>query len=406
MSEALPDENPAEKDRLFFKVAILLFVGIQTYLLLPSLSPFVVAGTVILLLFLSHQRARFEIGMGLVFFLLLFAYIFSEVAGMLWPFVFSFALAYLLEPLVGMLGRRIPRSLAIAAIAVLLLGALALISILLVPIVLSEVWDLVQRLPDYAGYLKGIYLKLAQYLAAYGYSSYADELQQRVLSRLPEVGKLFADQATTALRGLTSGIAALLNLLMIPFLTYYVLKDFAGIKQILSEALPVRHRAQILNFIGSVDAVLGQYIRGQVIVSTFVAVLTAIWLSLAGVRYAVVLGLTAGALNLIPYVGIGLTLAISLVVAALDADPWTKCLMVFIVFVVVQGIEGNFLSPRVVGRRVGLHPAWVIFALVISANVWGFLGMVLAIPVAAVANIVIRIALVRYYGSTYYTLDR
>lgn len=403
-SDVLPEDGSRDAfgDRTFFKVAILVFLSILTYLLLPSLSLVSIGASIVLLLFLSHRRARFELGVGLVFFLLVFAFIFHEVAGMLWPFVFSFILGYLLEPLVDVLGRYMPRSVAIGVIAILLLGALTLIGALLIPLVISEVWDLVKRLPDYADYFKELYGKTENYLRAYGYEGYASEIQQRVISKLPEVGKLFADQTTSALRGLTSGIAALLNLLMIPFLTYYILKDFGRIKVVLANVFPERHRERILSFVGSVDAVLGQYIRGQIMVSTFVAVLTAIGLSLSGVRYAVVLGLTAGALNLIPYVGIGSTFLISLFVAALDVDSWVKCVKVLIVFAIVQGVEGNFLSPRVVGQRVGLHPAWVIFALVISANLWGFLGMLIAIPVAAVVNIVVRLVTTRYFDSAYY----
>jgi len=409
MSDPLPDQpegRAASSDSVFFKVSILVFLAILTYLLLPSLSPVSIGLSVFLLLLLSHRRARFELGVGLVLFVLIFAFIFHEVAGMLWPFVFSFILGYLLEPLVGVLGRYLPRGVAIGVIAVLLLGALTLIGALLIPLVISEVWDLVRRLPDYADYFRDLYTRIEAYLSAYGYEGYASELQQRVIGKLPEVGKLFADQTTSALRGLTSGIAALLNLLMIPFLTYYILKDFSRIKQLLSEAFPERHRERMLEFFHRVDTVLGQYIRGQILVSTFVAVLTAIGLSLSGVRYAVVLGLTAGALNLIPYVGIATTFLITLFVAALDTDPWVTCLKVVIVFVVVQGIEGNFLSPRVVGQRVGLHPAWVIFALVISANLWGFLGMLIAIPAAAVANIVIRLVTTRYFESSYYTTGK
>jgi predicted PurR-regulated permease PerM len=396
------EESSSYGDRPFFKVTILVFLAFLTYLLLPSISLVSIGGSIVLLLFLSHRGARFELGVGLVFFVLIFAFVFNEVAGMLWPFVFSFVLGYLLEPLVGVLVRYMPRSLAIGVIAALLLGTLTAIGALLIPLVISEVWDLVRRLPDYAGYFRDLYGRIEEYLSVYGYEGYASEIQQRVISKLPEVGKLFADQTTSALQGLTSGIAAFLNLLMIPFLTYYILKDFARIKSVLADVFPERHRERILDFIGSVDAVLGQYIRGQIIVSTFVAVLTAIGLSLSGVRYAVVLGLTAGALNLIPYVGIGLTFLISLFVAAVDVEPWIKCVKVLVVFVIVQGVEGNFLSPRVVGKKVGLHPAWVIFALVISANLWGFLGMLIAIPVAAVVNIVIRLITTRYFDSVYY----
>ena len=155
----------------------------------------------------------------------------------------------------------------------------------------------------------------------------------------------------------------------------------------------------------AVDLVLGQYIRGQLMVSTFIAVLTAVGLSISEIPYAVVLGLTAGALNLIPYVGLTISLGVSLIVALIDSGNLIQCAKVLVVFVIVQGIEGNFLSPRVVGERVGLHPVWVMFALVVAANMWGMVGMLVAIPVAAVVNIIVRLVLQRIYGSRFYDED-
>jgi predicted PurR-regulated permease PerM len=398
----MPQGSAEMTDQPYFKVALLGFLGVLLYLLSADLSPYAVGGGLIILVIMSRRGATLELGVSTVAALLFFVYAFQSIGQLLWPFVLSFILAYLLAPLVGLLSRRLPRTAAIGILMLSLLGLLTLVSNALIPHIIREVRDLVFSLPTYTEYFKGLYQNFSDWLARYGYTGYASEIQQRVVDRLPEVGKLFADQTTSALRGLTSGIAAILNLLMIPFVTFYILKDYDRIREIATQAIPTRHRARALDFIGRVDTVLGQYIRGQLIVSTFIAALTAFGLSVSGVRYAVVLGLTAGALNLIPYVGLTISLGVSMIVALLDAGGAIQCLKVLAVFVVVQGIEGNFLSPRVVGERVGLHPVWVMFALVVSAHLWGVVGMLVAIPVAAVINIVVRIVLHRLYGSSFY----
>lgn len=389
-------------DQPYFKVALLGFLGVLLYTLSPALSPYVVGTGLLILVLMARRGVALETGVGTVGLLLFSVYAFQSIAELLWPFVVSFVLAYLLAPLVGLLSKKLPRTVAIAILMLSLLGLLTIVSYALIPRIIREVRDLVLSLPSYVEYLKALYKELTVWLKNYVNTSYTTEIQQRFFDGLPEVGKLFADQTTSALRGLTSGIAAVLNLLMIPFLTYYVLKDYNRIGELVTQAIPTRHRSRILDFIGRVDQVLGQYIRGQLIVSTFIAVLTTFGLSVSGIPYALVLGLTAGALNLIPYIGLTISLGVSMIVALMDAGGLVQCVKVLVVFVVVQGIEGNFLSPRVVGERVGLHPAWVMFALVVAANAWGMVGMLVAIPVAAVINIVVRIVLQRLYGSRFY----
>ena len=402
MSEATSNER---RDQPYFKVALLGFLGVLLYLLSDDLSPYVAGFGLLIVFVMSRRGTSLEAAVATVAALLFSTYAFQSIAELLWPFVVSFILAYLLAPLVGFLSRKMPRTIAMAILMLSLLGLLTIVSYAIIPRVIREVRDLVVSLPGYVDWFKAVYRDFTAWLARYPYTSYADEIQQRFLDGLPEVGKLFADQTTSALRGLTSGIAAVLNLLMIPFVTFYVLKDYDRIGELIREAIPTRHRARVMDFVGRVDLVLGQYIRGQLMVSTFIACLTAVGLSISGIPYAVVLGLTAGALNLIPYVGLTISLGVSLIVALIDSGSLIQCVKVLVVFVIVQGIEGNFLSPRVVGERVGLHPVWVMFALVVAANMWGMVGMLVAIPVAAVVNIIVRLVLQRIYGSRFYDED-
>ena len=398
-------EEKAEKaggDRPFFRVTVLVFLVVFLYVLRNELSPVLIGTALVALLLLMRRGAQFEVGVGVVSALLFLAWILSEMAGLLWPFVASFVLAYLLAPLVGILERRISRTFAIAILALLVLGGLFGIGILVVPMVINEVGELVGRLPAYGRALTAFYEGLLVRVESFGYPVPAVEIQQWILDQLPEVGSSIASRTTSALKGLTTGVAALLNLLMIPFVTYYVLKDFDRIKEVLAKSLPPRHARSTTELIARVDRVLGQYIRGQIIVCGFIAVITAMGLAILGIRYAVILGVMAGLLSLIPLIGVAISLVVASMITLLDADPLFGVGKVAVVFAAVQFIEGNFLSPRLLGSRVGLHPAWVMFALVFSAHFWGFLGMVIAIPTAAVVNILVRSLSGRYFSSRYY----
>ena len=390
-------------DRLLFRVTALCFFGVFLYILRDGLSPVLVGTALLCLLLFARHGMQFELGLGIVSGLLFGAWFISVVAGILWPFVLSFVLAYLLAPLVGLMARKISRTLAILIIALMILGAMFGIGAVVIPRIIDEVGQLVRQLPAYGEEIRRLYERLVTEVEHLGYTLPQAEIRQWFIERLPEVGKVFADQTTAALKGVTSGLAALLNLLMIPFVTFYVLKDYERIKQALRGILPRRYAESTVFVVSRVDAVLCQYVRGQLLVCAFIAVLTSVGLGISGIRYAVLLGTMAGVLNLVPYVGLAISLGVASVVALLDVDPFYNLIKVVVVFVVVQGVEGNFLSPRVVGQRVGLHPAWVMFALVVFAHFWGFLGMVVAIPAAAVVNILVKILSGRYYRSRYYS---
>ena len=400
-----PDSAGWSGDGLFFRMAILLFLVGFLFVLHQDLSPFLIGLTLLAILVMVQKGIRFETGVAVVVVLLFGAWLMGDLAGLLWPFVTSFVLAYLLSPLVGLMERWMSRTIAIALIVVVILGALSGIGIVVIPLVTQEILDFGLRVPVYAAMLKQFYDQIFNWLQSIGVNLPGGQIQQVLLERLPKLGELIAEQTTAALRGLGSGLATLLNFLMIPFVTFYMIKDYDRIVKTVARVLPRRHVASIGEFLARVDEILGQYLRGQMLVCSFIAVLTATGLMMFGIRYAVLLGLMAGLFNLIPYIGIAVALSVACLVALLDTDPAGSLLKVIGVFVVVQSIEGNFLSPRVVGQRVGLHPVWVMFALVVGAHFWGFLGMLVAIPVAAVVNILCKVIAERYYNSLYYKTE-
>ncbi len=392
-------------DKSFFRTVILMFLVGFLYVLHQDLSPFLIGLTLLIVLLLVRKGVRFEAGIGVVVVLLFGAWLLGDMAGLFWPFVTSFVLAYLLSPLVGLMERWMSRTIAIALMLLVILGVLSGIGIVVIPLVTHEILDFGRQVPKYTAMLKGLYDRFFFWLQSLGVRLPKGEIQQLLLERLPKLGELFAEQTTAALKGLSSGLVTLLNFLMIPFVTFYTIKDYERIKQTLVRILPRRHVASVGELLTRVDEVLGQYLRGQMLVSTFIAVLTSAGLLVFGIRYAVLLGLMAGLFNLIPYIGMAVAFSVACLVAILDADPAGSLVRVIGIFAIVQGIEGNFLSPRVVGKRVGLHPVWVMFALVVGAHFWGFIGMLIAIPAAAVVNILCKVIAERYYNSLYYKAE-
>ena len=398
-------EDSTSGDKPFFRMAILLFLVGFLYVLHQDLSPFLIGLTLLAIIVMVRKGIRFEACVAVVVVLLFGAWLMGDMAGLFWPFVTSFVLAYLLAPLVGLMERWMSRTIAIALIVVVILGALSGIGIVVIPLVTQEILDFGRRVPVYAAMLKQFYDQIFNWLQSIGVNLPKGQIEQVLLERLPKLGELFAEQTTAALKGLSTGLATLLNFLMIPFVTFYMIKDYDRIVKTVARSLPRRHAASIGEFLERVDEILGQYLRGQMLVCSFIAVLTATGLMLFGIRYAVLLGLMAGLFNLIPYIGMAVAFSVACLVALLDADPAGNLFKVIGVFVVVQSIEGNFLSPRVVGQRVGLHPVWVMFALVVGAHFWGFIGLLIAIPGAAVLNILCKVIAERYYNSLYYKTE-
>jgi len=393
----------AWRDRIFLHIAIMLFMAVFLYVLRDTLSPLLLAGSLFLLIFITKRGIGFETGTAVLAGFLITAWFVGEVAALLWPFLISFVLAYLMAPLVKLMSRRISRTLAIGLLALLVLGVLSGTAVLLIPRVIDELRVFAERMPEYATGVQEFVARLLDYAATHGLKMpTGSELQERISGEIPQVGSLFAEQTTAVLKRLTSGLAALLNMLMIPFVTFYVLKDYDRIVGTMQNALPRRYTGAAMGVLQTLDRILGQYVRGQVLVCSFIAVLTSVGLAISGLNYAVLLGTMAGVLNLLPYVGLAISFSVASLIAVLGDDPVSALLKVVVVFVVVQSIEGNFLSPRLVGRRVGLHPAWVMFALVVGAHFWGFIGLAVAIPAAAVVNVLIQVLGGLYYSSDYY----
>jgi predicted PurR-regulated permease PerM len=212
------------------------------------------------------------------------------------------------------------------------------------------------------------------------------------------------ERAFASLRIGGSALLALLgNVVLAPMVAFYLLVDWHGLTARLRQLLPPRWLAGVDAFLGETDAILGEYLRGQMLVMLVLAVLYSVGLAAVGLNLAVAIGVFTGLAVFVPYIGFGVGLVLGTFAALLEFQSWTGVLAVWVVFGVGQFLESFVLTPRLLGERIGLHPLVVIFALMAFGHLYGFVGVLVALPVSAVLLVVLRLAVRRYRASDLYT---
>jgi predicted PurR-regulated permease PerM len=319
------------------------------------------------------------------------------------PFVAGMAIAYFLDPLADRLERAgLSRTLATTVLMVAFFLALVLLAMLLLPLLVQQLENLALRLP---GYLEGARASVTAWSALL-----RDVLSPEDLARVRDAlagasGQLFR-WALDALGGvLRSGqaILGLLSLVVItPVVAFYLLRDWDRMTARVDSWLPREHAAVIRVQLAAIDRTLAGFARGQATVCLLLAAWYGLALTTAGLEFGLIVGLLAGLASFVPYVGSIGGLVLSVGLALLQFDDLWRVAVVAAIFVLGQAVEGNYLTPKLVGDRVGLHAVWVLFALVAGGALFGFVGVLLAVPVTAVIGVLARFALERYLASPLY----
>lgn len=332
--------------------------------------------------------------------------------GVLAPVFFAFLIAYMLDPLVDRVeASRLLRGKPIAravGIAVLLVGAFALAAVailVVVPMVYEEIASFLKRLP---GLVARSRAEIEPILAEYGLeipTSVGQALEEVHLD-IQSVLTKGVTPATAVLKwllgGTASAVGAIIAALIVPVFAFYLLYDFDVLVANLGELIPPRHRPQANDFFREVDAVLGQFFRGQFTVMAILAVLYSVGYGAIGVPLALPIGIMAGLLSFIPYLGSTLALATALLMTALDWQGWSQVLWVLGVHALIQALEGFVVTPKIMGDTVGISAIAVLFALLVGAELLGFTGVLLAVPAAAVTKILLQRAHGRYRASAFF----
>jgi predicted PurR-regulated permease PerM len=324
----------------------------------------------------------------------------------LMPFVVAGVLAYALSPLVQgaqrACGGRLPRVVAVVLVEVVFLLLLVALFTLLVPILAHELPRMRDQLPVLVERLQ---TELVPWLQAKGIHVALDSASLKTMV-LQVFNTSFDDgfkQALTSLRiGGSVALAVVGNLVLVPVVLFYVLLDWKRFVRHVEALVPVPARAAYDSFVSECDDVLGQYLRGQLSVMALLAVYYSVALWLFGLELALPIGVFTGLAVFVPYIGFGLGLVLALLASVLQFAPREALAVVAVVYGVGQLIEGFVLTPRLVGERIGLHPLHVIFALMAFGQLFGFVGVLVALPASAVLLVAIRRLRAQYQASALY----
>ncbi|WP_119678193.1 AI-2E family transporter [Indioceanicola profundi] len=330
-----------------------------------------------------------------------FIWLFSE---MLLPFVAGMAIAYFLDPLADRLERLgAPRWMA-ATIVLLSFALVAILAFILVlPLVRSQIVQFAHAVPGWVAWIREEGIPRAVALA----ERLSPEEVERLKAAVSDYAGTAVGWVAGMLRGLLSGGVALFDvisiLLITPIVAFYLLRDWDRLVGAVDGWLPRQHVETVREQAREVDDTLAGFVRGQATVCLVLGTFYAVALSLAGLQFGLVIGMTAGLLSFIPYVGSLVGFVASVGIAFFQYDELWRVGLVVGIFIFGQAVEGNFLTPKLVGERVGLHPVWVMFALLAGGSLYGFTGVLLAVPVAAVIGVLVRFLLTQYLSSSLYT---
>lgn len=336
--------------------------------------------------------------------LILFLYLFRSI---LLPFVAGMALAYLLDPVADRLeSMGASRLVATFIILFLFVVFFVLALILVVPILSSQLTDLIQRIPDYITRLQTLITDPNTPWLRELIGNGSDNIRDN-LNTLLQQG---AGWLSTLLGSLWNSGKALIDVLSLfvitPIVAFYLLLDWDHMIATVKSWLPRDHKSEISEIAGDVNGAIAGFVRGQGAVCLILGIFYAAGLTLAGLNFGLLIGMFAGLVSFIPYVGSILGMILAMGVALVQFWPdYTWIALIFVIFALGQFVEGNILQPKLVGQSVGLHPVWLMFALSAFGVMMGFTGLLIAVPVAAAIGVLVRYALKKYLASPFYLGD-
>ena len=319
-------------------------------------------------------------------------WLFYLLAPVLTPFVAAALLAYMGDPLADRLQKlKMPRTLAVVAVFLITFIVLAALILLIGPLVSTQVSALFDALPDIAQRVEQVWLP-----TILGWLNIEQGADVGVAPFLAKYGEMFGSWSGKVLLSVTKSggalAAAVLSLFLIPIITFYLLRDWDTITAHLAALLPESQRETILKLAHESDEVLSAFLRGQILVMLALAIIYSLGLSLVGLKFAIAIGVVSGLVSFVPYLGFVFGIALAGLTVALEPNPLWHLVGVVATFSIAQFIEGSVLTPKLVGDRIGLHPVIIIFAVAAGGQLFGFFGILLALPAAAVLSVLVRFA--------------
>ena len=340
----------------------------------------------------------------IVALLFAFVWVFQSV---LLPFIVGLAIAYLLNPAVNAMGRAgVSRSLVTIIILSAFFIVVAAFLALVTPIAIRQGMEFANDLPSYIDRLIAFLSPYADKLAgALGQGESIDlrALLQNHIGTAASVGKAVISATLSGLGAGGQAITGTLSLLIItPLVSFFAIKDWPRITAWVEDLFPRPHKKTIMGVLKDIDQKLSGFVRGQLTVALVLAVFYAAALTIAGLNYGIVVGFVIGLLSIVPMVGSIVGLLVGVVLAWLQTGDFEFVGIIAAIFLFGQFVEGNIIAPKLIGKSVGMHPVWIFFALIAGGSLFGVLGMLLAVPVAAVAGVLLTFGVQNYKQSAIY----
>ena len=335
--------------------------------------------------------------------LLAFGGVIWLLSDMLMPFVAGIVIAYLLDPICRRLcSLGLSRGLAAFAVLGSFFLVLGIALALVLPVLHEQALQFLSALP---GYIELLRAKLAPLLHDV-MNRLSDEQFAQLKAAAAQHAEGLSGKIGQVVASIWQGGAALLGVLSLliitPVVAFYLLRDWPQFTAKVDGWLPLEQAQTIRTQLRAIDATLAGFMRGQLLTCVLLGLGYGIALSLVGLNFGFAIGLTAGLLSFIPYIGSVVGLGAALIVAFIQFGDMAQIGLVLLVFVVGQLLEGNVITPKLVGESVGLHPVWIMFAILAGGSLMGFTGMLLAVPVAATLGVLLRFFISRYLASRYY----
>ncbi|MBN1896091.1 AI-2E family transporter [bacterium] len=367
---------------IFPSVVVLALLAALMWFEREAMTPLVLG---LLLLYILEDLKFFPVARRLStgISILLFMWIIVNGQGVIFPFVVSFILAFLLDPLISRLMRwKLKRLQAVLLLSFLVLGLFVFFGFILIPNLLDDIQQLIARMPSLLdtlfSYIERYMAKLISILDTESF-----RLKESITTQITSRIEVILSNIMKALMSIGVLFGYFLNVILVPVLTFYFLKDFDKLRAWFMEFFPRKKRNLTAFYLWRMNRILGGFFRGQIIVCFYVGILTTLGFMLFRLPFAVFIGIVTGLLNIIPFIGLYVSLGLAILVCLFAPHSGILILKVLAVFALVQGLENYVISPKVVGDRLGLHPIAVIFSILIFSKFFGIWGLLIGVPCAA-----------------------
>lgn len=326
------------------------------------------------------------------------------ISGVLTPFFIAGVISYLLQPSIDriLLRYKLSRTVVVSVISLLSFSFFVIIAVVLLPIIYQQIALLINKIPAYNNYLQTELMPIV--------TKEIQSLDPNIASKIKDSVSNFVNGTFILIKGLANNIwrytMVTINLfiliLLIPIILFYFLRDWHKMVKIINNLLPLNGKKKIEKLLCAINDTLSAYIRGQLNVCLLLSLYYSISLSVIGLDLAVLLGIVSGLSIIIPFVGIFISFILTMVISYFAFGFSSKLIYIIIIYFIGSIVEGYILTPKIIGDKIGLHPLWIIFAVLAFGNLFGFVGIFFAVPIAGIIRILFLSAIDSYKASKFY----